>query len=146
MRHYQIYLMDEVVAHDYFGKEHIIYDLFKGAMKAKSKEHFSMLQKQIAFITEKIPLLTLHRHLSEECKETPEYHSYSFVHEKKTDQGKATLTLEPNVIILTVEGNPEMELFFFEKIRTFSPYFLAMDFVNERCGWLKPVKKERYVY
>lgn len=146
MRQYQIYLMDPIVAYDYFGKEQIIFDLFKGAMKARSKEHLSMLQKQIAYITEKIPVLSLHQYLREKCIGTTDYHVQSYIHEVSSAQSKARLTIEPNAMILAADGNYEMELFFFEKIRTFSPYFLAMDFINERCGWLQPVKKERYVY
>lgn len=146
VRRYVIYLMEQDVAKNYFGKEEMLYQLFLEAENIVSPYH-SIIKKQIRYITKEIPLTDLHETLITELRhEVKSYEaekSYE-IHLAEYDS-KAVLVLNRHHLSLYSYGAKEAETVIFEILRKIESSFLALDFKNSNYGWLNPIKKAALV-
>lgn len=145
MRTYQLYLIEKEFASHYFGKEKVIYQLFKEFNDAIGEQK-NILQKQINFITKPIQVLKIHQYISQCLPKN------KFVYTEKgtyyLEMGKncyAELDIQGKRLIIHSSGHYEAETAFFEVLRKVEPSFLAIDFGNQHCGWLKPIKERKFV-
>lgn len=146
MRRYLIYLLDDGVAMNYFGKEEKLYQLFLEADNKLSPYH-SILLKQIDYITKKIPLDRIHRHLASDLGNQVQINSEENVYEIRIDDNnsRAILVGHSRFLNLYANGTYEAETIFFESLRKVESSFLAMDFRREHYGWLNPIKHANIV-
>lgn len=146
MRTYSIFLVEEEFASHYFGKESKLYHLFLEFQRAHDYKK-DLLKKQIDFVTRTIPALPIHQVIEQSLKVRTGYKRYRSGHYLTltgTDS-QATLVVNNHYIELEAEGSIEVETIFFEALRKFDPCFLAIDFTNDRYGWLNPVKQRKFV-
>ncbi|MBU9722642.1 MULTISPECIES: sporulation inhibitor of replication protein SirA [Bacillaceae] len=141
MREYEIYVIREEIANTYYGLETKLYQLFKEnrAAQGNLKE---ITDKQIQFIIGAINYDQLQVYLN---KELEHKEAYSFTNNKHyiimdEENSQAGLYIHEDYITLYSEGGYDAEACFFEALRRFHPYFLAMEFSQGRYGWLKPLK------
>jgi hypothetical protein len=146
MRNYQIYLIEEEFAYHYFGKERLIFNLFLEYIQSSGKIK-SILQKQIKYITKNIPSVRLQLALENSLKSSGEFFFKNGVYYlNKHHVSCASLKIQNQYILLEAEGNYEAETAFFECIRKCESSFLALDFINQHYGWLKPPIREKKLY
>ncbi|WP_017753851.1 sporulation inhibitor of replication protein SirA [Calidifontibacillus oryziterrae] len=147
MRNYQIYLLREDVAYDYFGKERLIYNLFVEKLHAKSREQLNLIEKQINYITKPLSVIEINRFIEKNFKEISYEHNLQFLYKVETNKvySTARLGLKNRYILLEADGTFDAETTFFEVLRKYNSCFLAMDFENNHFGWLNPIKQKRYV-
>lgn len=144
MRSYQIYLIEDEFARHYFGREKIFFNLFLEYIQS-SDWHKDILQKQIEYITKKIPANNVHFSLEQSLQRKQGYLTQNGVYYLKTkSNSKAAVYIQEHSIILKAEGDFDAETTFFECIRKCEASFLALDFENKRYGWLKPIKERKY--
>ncbi|MBA9029251.1 MULTISPECIES: sporulation inhibitor of replication protein SirA [Bacillaceae] len=144
MRSYQIYLIEDEFARHYFGREKIFFNLFLEYIQS-SNWHKDILQKQIEYITKKIPASNIHYSFEQSLQRKQGYLSQNGVYYLKVkSNSKATVYIHDQSIILKAEGDFDAETTFFECIRKCEASFLAIDFENKRYGWLKPIKERKY--
>ncbi|MGJ9381571.1 MULTISPECIES: sporulation inhibitor of replication protein SirA [Salipaludibacillus] len=141
MRRYDIILVNEEVAYMYNGMEKKLFHLFvenyyaKGILK-------TITDLQINYIKNDYHIDELDTFLFEALGKEDDYH-YSFEkHILQLDKYKsyARLILSKNKIILYADGSLDAETMFFEVLRNFRPYFLAISVQSKRYGWLKPIR------
>jgi hypothetical protein len=146
MRNYQIYLIEEEFAHHYFGREKIFFNLFLEYTNSSGNLK-GILQKQIEYITRPIPTTFIQQTLDRRLliKQDTSYKDGVYFIEKKLRDSRAALQLNSKYLVLHSEGDLEAETTFFECIRKCESSFLAIDFTNKRCGWLKPIKERKFV-
>jgi hypothetical protein len=146
MRTYQIYLIENEVAEYYYGRERMFYDLFlqyffvRGNLK-------DIIRKQIIYITKPFPILNIHHLLNQSLSKKNELildgGKYRF---KGNNQDNGVeLSVEEQTLCLNAWGNYDSESIFLEILRKYDGRLLAIDFENERFGWVKPIKERKYV-
>lgn len=145
MREYKIYLISEPLSIEFYGREHKIYQLVNEYYYS-SNELRKIIEKQLQYITEPIPLFELHTFIR---KSNP-YQIY--FHEETgeyllelADGAKAQLKMYPGELILYANGSLDAETIFFELLRKFRSTFLAIDVKDERFGWLRPIAYQKYI-
>ncbi|MBD8068205.1 sporulation inhibitor of replication protein SirA [Bacillus sp. PS06] len=147
MRNYQIYLLEEEFASHYFGRESILYHLFLDHELSNHQDKKQILKKQIDFVTRPIPNLKINQLIESSLKKFKSYtqtadgHSLQF----QLPESDARMTISDRHITLVSNGNIEAETIFFELLRKYNPCFLAMDFEQNRYGWLNPIKERKFV-
>ncbi|RSK27121.1 sporulation inhibitor of replication protein SirA [Bacillus sp. HMF5848] len=147
MRTYQIFLVKEEVAKQYFGRELLIFKLFKEYKQTKSVDMLTLLKKQINFITEPISVFNLEYIIHKQLRHDARYEKLpqAFVVADRQEESFAKLHLATSYITLEAYGTYEAETLFFEVLRQNCPYFLAIDFENSQYGWLAPIRNRKYV-
>ncbi|MBU8907394.1 sporulation inhibitor of replication protein SirA [Desertibacillus haloalkaliphilus] len=146
MRRYEIYLMEEEVARHYFGQESKLFHLFLEKERASDTTR-SIIEKQVNYITRPIPALQLQQLLKQSLKHRIDYYSYKDTHclSLQPSLSIAEVNLFETKITLEAEGNFDAETIFFEVLRKFDPYFMAIDVKNFRYGWLNPIKQVKLI-
>ncbi len=146
MRRYVIYLMEQDVAKNYFGKEEMLYQLFFEAENIVSPYH-SIIKKQIHYVTKELPLTDLHQTLLAELGHEVQSYEAKKSYEIHLEEygSKAVLVLNRNYLSLYSYGATEAETVIFEILRKVESSFLALDFKNSNYGWLNPIKKAELV-
>ncbi|WP_096199539.1 sporulation inhibitor of replication protein SirA [Bacillus sp. FJAT-45350] len=145
MRNYTIYLIEEEVARHYFGQESKLFHLFLEQLRS-SEEKGTVIQKQIEYITSPIPVLHIQQLVKQQFKGSTDYrlikdrHYYTL-----RPDSHAELMIQPDKLILSADGNFEVETVFFEGIRKWSPCFFAVDLDHFRYGWLNPIKQMKLI-
>lgn len=138
--------MQEEVAMHYFRRESFLYDLFRAYKTNQSNEH-EYIQKQVKYITRPIPFKAIKTALEQTFSEKVHFHSshnkYSLLLPNK--KSRATLLAKEQAIIIKADGSIDADTAFFEVLRKFDKYFLAIDFNAEQYGWLRPIKKRNFV-
>ncbi len=145
MRIYQLYLVKEQLAAYYFGKENKFFRLFK-EYASSSGEKKKILEKQINFITQSIPRQELHQYIQKYFYENNQYSREAdcyFIRDGNLSQ--ASLEIFDHRLVLTSTGNYYAETIFFEALRKYESSFLAIDLYNNQFGWLRPIKKRKFV-
>lgn len=145
MRTYQIHLIVDEFASHFFGRERVIYRLFKEYEESLG-ELRQTLEKQIRFITKQIEKIKINQVLTNALHHNPYFH-------KKDDmfyldiKGKsfAMLKIHERSLLLRADGTYEAETIFFEVLRKIESTFLAIDRKRQRCAWLKPIKERKFV-
>jgi hypothetical protein len=145
MKVYHLYLIRDDIAKSYFGREHLLFDLFVRFTRARSLSDKKMLYKQIQYITKPLPQLKLHHRVEQSLLSSHLYKRAVNVHTLSSASGDVcgTLIIKPQYAILESVGNLEVEMIFFEILRKNEITFLAMEYTAEQCGWLNPIKQER---
>lgn len=145
MRTYQLYLIDEGFASHYFGKERLIFQLFKEHEEAFG-ELKSIFKKQIDFITKPINGFRIQHFLQQNLQKNKFFNYESGIY--YLDMGKkgfAQLEMKEDYMILQAKGQYDAETAFFEVLRKAEASFLAIDLQNRHCGWLKPIKERKFI-
>ncbi|ADU30652.1 sporulation inhibitor of replication protein SirA [Evansella cellulosilytica] len=141
MREYDIYIIKDHIANEYFGLEGKLFSLFQENRYANGRLK-EVTDMQIHFIKESINISKLDQLL------------YSRLHEKKgyakegnnhfirllNKKSQAGVYLDEHHITLFSEGTYDAEACFFEVLRHSNKCFIAMEFEEQRYGWLKPVR------
>lgn len=142
MRRYVVYLLQDDVVKNYFGKEKMLYQLFYEAENKISPYH-SVVKKQIQYITRKIPVKKLHQAFMSELKDALTSFEAEKIYEVqlKESASRAILLVNPNYLSIYSYGSIDAETAFFEVLRKLETCFLAVDFKNYNYGWLTPRKR-----
>ncbi|SFC09752.1 Protein of unknown function [Bacillus sp. OV322] len=146
MRNYRIYLIEDEFAYHFYGREKMFFNLFLEYTNA-SGEKKSILQKQIEYVTKTIPEKQLQSEIKNKTTKKNNITSQNGVYLLDNTRGfsKAALIIHVDYLALKADGNFEAETAFFECIRKCDSNFLALDFDNNRYGWLKPIKERKFV-
>ena len=72
MRKYDLYIIESSFIDYYYGKERVIFNLFKDYEEAKGSLK-KVLARQIEYITEPIPILKIHNQLEKKFQERHEF-------------------------------------------------------------------------
>ncbi|WP_416150741.1 sporulation inhibitor of replication protein SirA [Salipaludibacillus sp. HK11] len=140
MRKYEIVLMDEEVAYMYSGMEKKLYQLFhehrhsKGLLK-------TITGHQIRYITKDYGQTNLDKYIYESffhCKDYS-YSENTHILTGMRDRSFAQLSLAPGKMTLISQGKIDAETSFFEVLRNYQSFFLAINYEKEKYGWLKPI-------
>ncbi|MCA0988144.1 sporulation inhibitor of replication protein SirA [Guptibacillus algicola] len=147
MRHYEMHLIKQEVAVQYGGKELLLYQLFNERKISIQKEEQELLDKQIDFITESIPVIDVNRYLVTELGGFRHYEYRNGGHCLTVLQSKSDGSLFVNQAKINIysNGTYEAETIFFEVLRKLTPTFFAIDYQSNRFGWLSPLKKQKLV-
>lgn len=145
MREYRIYLIEDEFAHHYYGREKLIFNLFLEYTNSSGKQK-SILQKQIEYITKRVPIDALMNILEVQAlkKKDFTYKDGVYYLEKSDGRSRAALKLYHDYMVLRADGDFEAETSFFECVRKYDSDFLAMDLENNRYGWLQPIKERKF--
>ncbi|PGL68819.1 sporulation inhibitor of replication protein SirA [Bacillus sp. AFS055030] len=145
MREYKIFLIREPLSIEFYGKEHKIYQLVYEYYYS-SIDLRKIIEKQLEYITEPIPLFELHTFIRK--FDSQQIYFYEETGEyllELVDGAKAQLKLYPHELILYAEGSLEAETIFFELLRKFRSTFIAIDVKDQRFGWLRPIAYQKYI-
>ncbi|NEY20586.1 sporulation inhibitor of replication protein SirA [Bacillus ginsengihumi] len=145
-RTYYIYLIDEDVAKYYHGRERMFHDLFHQYVHVSGKMR-KIISRQIHYITNPIPMLTLYQIIKNTFSNQWDYvnQTGSYQLSIKNDRDFIEVTIEKQYVRLDVYGSLDAESIFFEGIRAFNGYLFAIDFDNHKFGWIRPIKERKYV-
>ena len=148
MRHYSIFLIQEDVAEEYFGKESLLYGLFYEYAK-RNNENQNIVEKQVEYITRKVPYLHIQQLILKNLKSKYGFKvtrdSYKIVNSSSEGKSTACLSIHNRYLSLVAKGNYDAETTFFEVLRKYDSCFLAMEFNLDRYGWLNPIKQRKFV-
>ncbi|MDQ0214664.1 hypothetical protein J2S13_001061 [Oikeobacillus pervagus] len=146
MRSYQIYWVVDEFANYFYGRERVFFNLFSEWKKTDGIEK-TILEKQVQFITRPIPYLHIHRLLHHFFQKRKGFMNEGRVYQihfpKKSNY--SILRVEDRKLLISAKGSYDAESIFFEPLEHFHGRLLAIDFENERYGWLKPIKERKYV-
>lgn len=143
MRIYQLYLIKDEFAAQYFGKEKKFFRLFKEYANSSRKEK-DIISRQIHFIIKPIPSLKLQQYLQQYFQNNKKFHFEDgsfFI--RDSNKSEAKLEVFGSKLILTSKGSYYAETVFFEALRKNESSFLAVDLNNHYCGWLRPIKANK---
>ncbi len=150
MRQYQIYMINDAIVQQYFGKESLLFTLFNDYYHSKG-DRSRILSKQIQFITMKIPSNEVNSLFLQSSPDNQIKHEAAgeYYISKQSSNGNihssARITIKPRVIHLLAEGHYDAEAIFFEEMRKCKGSFLAVDLQNTRYGWLRPIKERKLI-
>ncbi|WP_394231863.1 sporulation inhibitor of replication protein SirA [Niallia oryzisoli] len=145
MRTYQLYLIDDEFASHYFGKERMVYQLFKDYKEAVG-EYKKILEKQIDFILKPIQEIKIHQFISQYLQKNKDFYTNNGLYYLEIGKrSTAKLEIHERCLMLKANGNYEAETIFFEVLRKTESSFIAIDLEHQRCGWLKPIKERKFV-
>ncbi|MCM3237590.1 sporulation inhibitor of replication protein SirA [Heyndrickxia oleronia] len=146
MRAYQIYLIEDEVAEYYYGRERMFYDLFIEYFHVSGRLK-QIIRRQIEYITKPIPVLHIQYLVGQAFAKKKELivedHVYKFRDSDRTNG--VELMIGENSLRLQAWGKFDSESAFLEILRKYDGRLLAIDFENERYGWIKPIKERKYV-
>ncbi|MCR8848789.1 sporulation inhibitor of replication protein SirA [Rossellomorea sp. SC111] len=145
MRNYQIYWIEELFVQHYYGRERMFYQLFSD-WEASTGDLHDIVSKQVDYITKPIPYLPTQRLLQHEITKVEGAAWVNSVATIEREESGATLVLNEKSMSLNAWGHDESEYIFFEILRRNMGQLLAMDIINERFGWLKPIKQRKFIY
>lgn len=145
MRNYQLYIIvDEFAAH-YFGRERMFYQLFLEFAEA-TNERESILGKQVHYITKEIPMMHVQKILKQQLIKRPDFTMKNGSYFIDMDGiSQAEMFFYDRYLHIQANGSYEAETVFFEVLRKWEKFFLAVDLSNDRFGWLKPIKERKFI-
>ncbi|CAM4365520.1 1-phosphatidylinositol phosphodiesterase [Bacillus manliponensis] len=141
MRTYELYLIQEEIAHMYFGREMLLFDLFSRFSEPGSLSEKKVLYKQMKYITMPIQTLKIHYRMEQALKNYEVYERIQHTHTIQQGKEHGAITIKPRHISMRTSGNVEMETAFFEVLRKCELTFLAMNYESKQYGWLNPLKQ-----
>jgi hypothetical protein len=145
LRHYYIYSIEDKVAEMFFGEESKLFHLFLEAKTTRSYSRLQILRKQIDYITKPIAASVLENGICNALRYRNDYDPSEGYHLLKMCNSRAALTLTEGCMLMESSGNFEAETTFFEILRRLQRCLLAMDFHEQRYGWLNPIKQTNLV-
>ncbi len=146
VRQYELYLIVDEVARQYFGQESKLFHLFLEKEHA-TKVNEALIKKQIQYITEAIPTLHLQHvlHHLQPAGFTVEKTKTTFRLYASRSESQAELFIQQDRLLLTSEGTIDAETTLFEALRKVRGAFFAIDVQRMRYGWLNPVRQVKLV-
>ena len=122
------------------------FSYFKNTKKLSVKIK-SILNEQIHFITRPIQTLKIQQVIVQILQRNKTLHDHNGTYYIEIgSRSFAKLEIHERYIEIKSSGDYEAETIFFEVLRKIESSFLAIDFENYRCRWLKPIKETKYVY
>lgn len=146
MRNYQLYIIEDEFAAHYFGRERMFFQLFKEFAYAEG-ERENILGKQVQYITKEIPMMRVQQILKRQLTNRRDFkitNNY-FSIEMADFESHAKMLVNDRFLHIQANGSYEAEVIFFEVLRKWEKFFLAVDFENDRYGWLKPIKERKFI-
>ncbi|MFC4617445.1 sporulation inhibitor of replication protein SirA [Camelliibacillus cellulosilyticus] len=143
MRHYYIYLLKNEVTRSHVGKEDLLYRLFCEADREIDPKRKKILDKQVAFITQDIPIDEILQALK--AQKGIQFINQHDVIISGESKGWARLCLYRKKLIMEASGSYAPEVTVFEVLRSLRAGYLAVDFQSSRGAWLKPIKSVSYI-
>ncbi|MCK0470856.1 sporulation inhibitor of replication protein SirA [Halalkalibacter sp. APA_J-10(15)] len=141
MRQYELYIFEESVAHQYYGQESKLFYLFLDYENASPIKK-EVIRKQIEYITKPIPTLFVQQKIKQAFKQNQQYENHKQTNVITLNSGaQAELVIDSQSIHVTANGTPEVEMMFFEVLRSCAPTFFAFSIEEYRYGWLKPIQQ-----
>lgn len=144
LRVYELYLIEDFVAKYFYGRERIFFNLFK-EYKQSTGEFKNILKKQIDYITKPIPTLRIHTQLMSQLQKRKDYEVKNGIYYICGKSGQAQLQIKENLLFIESNGTFEAEMVFIEALRKTEYNFFASDTEHFRYGWLKPLKKRKFI-
>ncbi|WP_033828997.1 sporulation inhibitor of replication protein SirA [Bacillus andreraoultii] len=144
MRRYDLYIIEDLFANYYYGREYFFYNLFKEYENANRKMK-PILLKQVEYISSSIPVIRIHRQLMEQLKQRDDFYMKNGMFLIENSRGSASFAIQTNKCILQSRGSFDIDMVFMEALRKTDFNFLAIDIANERFGWVKPIKETTYL-
>ncbi|ASS91316.1 MAG: DUF2522 domain-containing protein [Bacillaceae bacterium] len=148
MRHFYLYLIKKEFAEHFYHRESKIFQLYQEFFwTRKTHPIFEQLERQVNYISRAIPISEIDLLLQSFLSHRNHYQKVSSIHaiQMENQKGQATMVLKERYIEMICTGSFDGELLFFDILGKFDPYFFAMDFTNERYGWLSPIKERKFV-
>ncbi|WP_096435305.1 sporulation inhibitor of replication protein SirA [Alteribacter populi] len=146
MRNYEIFLINAEVAYIYYGFEAKLFNLFKEHHYASTplKE---ITYRQINYIQKPYNHKELNEWLQDQLTNQDMYDQAENNHVVAPEDGssQAKLTVMKDKLLLAATGTFEAETLFFDTLKTFDDFFLAVEYERERYGWLRPLRSLRIV-
>jgi|GEM_PF-1771907 len=142
MRLYEIYLIRQHVANDYFGKDDKLFQLFIETKTVRDAHLIQILNKQIKYVTRHIVATAVYQCIEKNVRMTQHKKMYRTWKNLRIvdDKGSINLRCFSDQLIIEATGSLNQEAWMFEALRTLDDYFLAIDCQNCMSGWLKPPK------
>lgn len=123
----------------------MFFQLFKEYESAFG-ELYSIITKQIIYITKPIPSIRLHQYIQQQLQNTAGYSFENGIYQVSYGKSSfAKLEIFDRYLTINAKGSYEAETCFFEVLRKNEGAFLAIDLLNNRYGWLKPIKERKFV-
>ena len=145
MRTYQIYLIVDEFASHFFGRERVIFHLFK-EYEESSGETKQTLENQIRCITKPFQKRKINHVLTQTLQNNQHfYREDGMFYLDMKGKSFAGLEIQERSLLLKADGNYEAETIFFEILRKIESTFLAIDRKLHRCAWLRPIKERKFV-
>ncbi|MBM7094280.1 sporulation inhibitor of replication protein SirA [Bacillus sp. H-16] len=146
MRTYEIYLINEEVAFIYYGFEGKLFHLFKEHHEAVTPLK-DITKRQVSYIQKPYDYLELNAWLIRRFNNQKGYKNERWVHTFISDneESQAVLTVQKEKLTIKSRGTFEAETRFFDTLKEFDDFFLAVDYDREKYGWLRPLKSLRIV-
>jgi hypothetical protein len=145
VRTYHLYLIEDDIAKAYFGRESMLFDLFSRFASSCSLTEKKTLYKQIQFVTKPLKTLKLNHRVEQTLLSNPHYRREGDFHilQEPNASECGALTINRRCAKVKSTGSFEVETAFFEILRKNEQTFLAMNYAENRYGWLNPIKQER---
>jgi len=142
MRLYEIYLVHQRVANDYFGKDDKLFQLFVEAKTARDAHLIQILNKQIQYVTRYISATAIYQCVERNVRMAQNKSMHQTWKNLRIIDGKGFVNLRcfSGQLIIEATGSLNQEAWVFEALRTLDDCFLAVDCQNGTSGWLKPPK------
>lgn len=147
MHEYHIYLIKDMIARHYFGRQRLLFQLFNDYRSLSDNHLKNVFKKQIRYISQPVDKERLNRLIYRLLQNNDEYRLIEGRHYLRRGQNEGTASLAVGVheTIIRSDGNGEQEVAFFEILRQIDSRFLAIDFDRRRCAWLNPVKDAEFL-
>lgn len=141
MRKYEIVLIDEEVAYIYSGMERKLYQLFQENINSKGLLK-TVTTNQIRYITKDYYPKKLNDYIYQALFHNKDYTYSEGMHtlSETKEESYAQLTLRPRKMILVAKGSINAETSFFEVLRNYQAFFLAINHETNKFGWLRPIQ------
>jgi len=148
MRTYIIYLIEKQFANHFYGREHMFYNLFYDYEETEGEDK-RILRRQIMCVTKRIPASLFSSYMDEKINSKQgcfEENGVYYIRKNRNGAvSEASLGFRNHSLILHASGSYESETIFFEWLRQWNPYFLALDTGEGRCAWLRPIKQPKFI-
>ncbi|WAA13504.1 sporulation inhibitor of replication protein SirA [Fervidibacillus halotolerans] len=144
MRQYDLYIIEDLFAIYFYGREQMFFQLFKECHES-GEGIKDILIKQVEYITKPIPTKYIYSHILQELGKRTDLiikrKSFLIVNKR----GDTELFLEHKKLHVKSSGDMFAEFIFMDTLKSLDIHFFALDLENERFGWLKPLKDRKYV-
>ncbi|MCU9611961.1 sporulation inhibitor of replication protein SirA [Caldibacillus lycopersici] len=144
MRQCEMYIIDDLFANYYYGRERMFFNLFKECVESRAQQQ-EILLKQINYITKPIPTLRIHTHIMQHLQTRNDFFIKKGVYSIENKRGTARLKINERHLTIESTGSIDSEMYFMEVLRSTEYNILALDLKNERYGWVKPLRERKFV-
>jgi len=141
MRKYDMYIIKELFANYYYGREYFFYRLFK-EYETANKKMKKILSKQIDYISLPIPAIRIYKQLIEQLHERKDFIMKNEMFLVENSRGSASFKIYPKKCVMQSTGAIDIDMILIEALRKAEFNFLVVDLDNGRIGWIKPMKKD----